>query len=215
MAGYNELLSHIPAELHEASEEFLARVPDFIEYGQRRICRELQLSILNIEEPGSFTALDPFIPFPSTAVAMVQLGVVVPGVGVVNLRPRSLGFLTVFWPDRSVAAEVPKYWAPFDDDNIIVAPTPLTSLAWRMTTRKVKSPLGPDSLTNEITSRHYNLLLWACCERGAHFLGDDRRKEFAGRYEALYQRDKATVLGNEAEIRSDEHTERKPPPGRG
>lgn len=42
---------------------------------------------------------------------------------------------------------------------------------------------------------------------------DDRRQSMIDRYEGLYQRDKAVMLGNELEIRSDEFTERKPRPG--
>lgn len=212
MADYIQLRADIQSYLDEESPEFQTQLDSIIQAGQVRICRELPLAILQVESTGAFSSGVPFAALPSTAVAMVQFCVIVSGAAV-PLRPRAIDWITEYWPDRSATSIQPKYWAPFDDDSLLVAPTPATALDWRMTTRQVKSPLGPGQLTNELTSRHYDLLLYSCCARGAVWLQDDRRQAMIDRFEALYLREKGVRIDNDVESRTDEYTERKPPAG--
>ena len=89
-------------------------------------------------------------------------------------------------PDNSSDHAKPKYFAHWDNDNWVVAPTP--DKAYVLTMAYIKQPTTittSDSTTTEISTRAPDLLLYACLVETFKFLkGPDNMIQL---YEASYQ----------------------------
>ena len=89
-------------------------------------------------------------------------------------------------PDNSSDRGKPKYYAHWDNDNWVVAPTP--DAAYDLTMAYIKQPTTittSDSTTTEISTKQPDLLLYACLVESFKFLkGPDNMIQL---YEASYQ----------------------------
>ena len=89
-------------------------------------------------------------------------------------------------PDNSSDRGKPKYYAHWDNDNWVVAPTP--DAAYDLTMAYIKQPTTittSDSTTTEISTKQPDLLLYACLVESFKFLkGPDNMLQL---YEASYQ----------------------------
>ena len=89
-------------------------------------------------------------------------------------------------PDNSSDRGKPKYYAHWDNDNSVVAPTP--DAAYDLTMAYIKQPTTittSDSTTTEISTKQPDLLLYACLVESFKFLkGPDNMIQL---YEASYQ----------------------------
>ena len=89
-------------------------------------------------------------------------------------------------PDNSSDRGKPKYYAHWDNDNWVVAPTP--DAAYDLTMAYIKQPTTittSDSTTTEISTKQPDLLLYACLVETFKFLkGPDNMIQL---YEASYQ----------------------------
>ena len=89
-------------------------------------------------------------------------------------------------PDNSSDRGKPKYYAHWDNDNWVVAPT--TDAAYDLTMAYIKQPTTittSDSTTTEISTKQPDLLLYACLVESFKFLkGPDNMIQL---YEASYQ----------------------------
>ena len=89
-------------------------------------------------------------------------------------------------PDNSDDHAIPKYFAHWDNDNWVVAPTP--DAAYDLTMAYIKQPTTittSDSTTTEISTKQPDLLLYACLVESFKFLkGPDNMIQL---YEASYQ----------------------------
>jgi len=89
-------------------------------------------------------------------------------------------------PDNSSDRGKPKYYAHWDNDNWVVAPTP--DAAYDLTMAYIKQPTTittSDSTTTEISTKQPDLLLYACLVESFKFLkGPDNMIQL---YESSYQ----------------------------
>ena len=89
-------------------------------------------------------------------------------------------------PDNSSDRAKPKYYAHWDNDNWVVAPTP--DAAYDLTMAYIKQPTTittSDSTTTEISTKQPDLLLYACLVETFKFLkGPDNMIQL---YESSYQ----------------------------
>ena len=89
-------------------------------------------------------------------------------------------------PDNSSDRGKPKYYAHWDNDNWVVAPTP--DAVYDLTMAYIKQPTTittSDSTTTEISTKQPDLLLYACLVESFKFLkGPDNMIQL---YEASYQ----------------------------
>ena len=89
-------------------------------------------------------------------------------------------------PDNSSDRGKPKYYAHWDNDNWVVAPTPDAAYDLKMAYIKQPTTITPsDSTTTEISTKQPDLLLYACLVESFKFLkGPDNMIQL---YEASYQ----------------------------
>ena len=104
------------------------------------------------------------------------------------LKQVDSSFLATYHPDPDNSSDYgkPKYYAHWDNDNWVVAPTP--DAAYDLTMAYIKQPTTittSDSTTTEISTKQPDLLLYACLVESFKFLkGPDNMIQL---YEASYQ----------------------------
>ena len=104
------------------------------------------------------------------------------------LKQVDSSFLATYHPDPDNSSDYgkPKYYAHWDNDNWVVAPTP--DAAYDLTMAYIKQPTTittSDSTTTEISTKQPDLLLYACLVETFKFLtGPDNMIQL---YEASYQ----------------------------
>ena len=104
------------------------------------------------------------------------------------LKQVDSSFLATYAPDPDNSSDRgrPKYFAHWDNDNWVVAPTP--DAAYVLTMAYIKQPTTittSDSTTTEISTKQPDLLLYACLVESCKFLkGPDNMIQL---YEASYQ----------------------------
>lgn len=104
-----------------------------------------------------------------------------------RLEQKDPSFLTEYWPDRDSTGK-PRYWADWDDDTYILAPTPDDTY-----TLESHYTVRPDGLSAATTSTWLsdnagNLLLYACLIQAAGFEqnfdpDDGTYQHWTGRYQ--------------------------------
>ena len=106
----------------------------------------------------------------------------------VYLKQVDSSFIATYHPDPDNDSEnvIPKYFAHWDNDNWVVAPTPDKAYVLTMAYEKQPTTLTTsDSTTTEISTKQPDLLLYACLVESFKFLkGPDNMIQL---YEASYQ----------------------------
>ena len=107
-------------ENDEAS--FVNNIPLFIRLAEERILKSVRLNLFQKNQFGNTTASNKFLGAPSDFLAPFSLSLT-NGSDIQFLEFKNLDFVQTYNPDASVTG-VPKYYAQFDVDNFILAPTP-------------------------------------------------------------------------------------------
>lgn len=90
------------------------------------------------------------------------------------ILPRSYEYIRSYWPDQTQTA-MPVYYADYNYQNFIVAPTPDRAMPFEMLYWELPALLDDVTQTNWLTQYAPNLLLYACLLETAPFLKNDER----------------------------------------
>jgi|TARA_R100000426_G_C4815260_1_gene108153 hypothetical protein len=101
---------------------FVTHLPDFIKTTEDRIFNSVDLDIFRKNVTSAFTSSDAFLTVPSDYLASFSLQITTSGSESFLLQ-KDVNFLREYTP-ASTTTGLPKYYARFDTDNFIVAPTP-------------------------------------------------------------------------------------------
>jgi hypothetical protein len=101
---------------------FVAEIPFFIKNAEERIFKTVDLDYFRKNVTGVATSSNKFLQKPSDYLATFSLSLVSSGSNVFLLQ-KDVNFLQEYHPDPTVTG-TPKYYAQFDVDNFILAPTP-------------------------------------------------------------------------------------------
>jgi hypothetical protein len=107
-------------ENDEAS--FVNNIPLFIRLAEERILKSVRLNLFQKNQFGNTTGSNKFLAAPSDFLSPFSLSLT-NGSDIQFLEFKNLDFVQTYNPDASVAG-VPKYYAQFDYENFILAPTP-------------------------------------------------------------------------------------------
>jgi hypothetical protein len=107
---------------------FVAEIPFFIKNAEERIFKTVDLDYFRKNVTGTTTADNKFLQKPSDYMATFSLSYVNSSSENVFLLQKDVNFIQEFHPDPTVTGN-PKYYAQFDVDNFILAPTPSSALA--------------------------------------------------------------------------------------
>ena len=110
-----------------AETTFVSNLDTFIESAEERIFQSVGLTYFRRNQTANLTASNQYLNMPSDFLAPFSLSIT-SGTSKKFLDFKDVNFLQEYAPDTSVEGE-PRYYASFDYENFIVAPTPDASYA--------------------------------------------------------------------------------------
>ncbi len=124
MAGYtyNALRQAIQDYTDNVEETFVNNIDSFITQTEERVLKSVPLELFRKNANTNIVAGNKYLPKPSDWLYSFSLSI---GSGADKkfLLNKDTNFVQEFWPDAS-ETEFPRFYADFDLDNCIVAPTP-------------------------------------------------------------------------------------------
>tara|TARA_R100001015_G_C4627676_1_gene187346 strand:+ start:1424 stop:2278 length:855 start_codon:yes stop_codon:yes gene_type:complete len=119
---YTELKTAIKDYTENQETTFVSHLSDFIFTAEERIFKSVDLDFFRKNVNGTTTSSNQFLAVPTDYLASFSLSIVNSGTREFLLQ-KDVNFLQEYSPDTT-ATGVPRYYALFDSDNFILAPTP-------------------------------------------------------------------------------------------
>jgi len=183
------------------SSDFATESDQFIDTVELRLSRELRnCPELYKHQTSTLTVSDPFITKPTDLITMISFQVLSSAAARTAIEYRDVSFINEYWPTRT-STGTPKFYADWDDDYLIVAPTPSATLTIEINYRKRFDALSGSNTTSWLTENAYDLLLYGCLIEAAIY---DKNPQMMQMYEKRYQEALATVNAELANRRTDQ-----------
>jgi hypothetical protein len=142
------------------SSAFATESLQFIATAELRLSRELQnCPGLQKHVTSVLTASDPFITKPTDYISSISFQVLSSAAKRTALEYRDVSYINEYWPTRT-STGTPKYYADWDDNFFIVAPTPSAGLNLEINYRRRFDALDSSTATNWLTEHAYDALLY-------------------------------------------------------
>jgi hypothetical protein len=119
---YGELKQAIQDYTENDETSFVNNLPLFIRLAEERILKSVQLNLFQKNQFGNMTIGNEYLAAPSDFLAPFSLSIDVDG-DKEFLLFKDLDFVQTYTPDATTTG-TPRYYAQFDVDNFIIAPTP-------------------------------------------------------------------------------------------
>jgi len=101
---------------------FVNNIPNFVKAAEEKILKSVDLDYFRKNVTSALTSSDEFLTVPSDYLASFSLQITTSGSESFLLQ-KDVNFLREYTP-ASTTTGLPKYYARFDEDNFILAPTP-------------------------------------------------------------------------------------------
>jgi hypothetical protein len=157
-----------------------AQLPKLINNAERRISRSVKILGFQLPLTNNFTAGSPLIPKPDRWRETISFNYGNYNVSTgqytrrTPLYARSYEFIRSFWPDDSVVGQ-PKYFADYDWNNWVVAPTPAQAYPFEVMMWAMPALLDDNNQQNWISIYAPEVLLYSTLLECAPFLKNDDR----------------------------------------
>lgn len=165
-----------------------AQIPRIIMLAETECASDLKVLGNEIVAEANFTPGIPYVAKPSfwrkTSSIMITKLDGTRG----ELQKRTYEYLRNFWPD-SAETGVPRFYAEYNYNNFIVAPTPATDLDFEIIYNARLDPLSASNQVNWFTENAPQVLLYSCMYHTSLFL---KNFDKADNWKAQY----ATALGS-------------------
>jgi len=119
---YGELKQAIQDYTENDETTFVNNIPLMIRLAEERILKNVSLNLFQKNQFGNMTSSNEYLATPSDFLAPFSLSIDVDG-DKAFLLFKDLDFVQTYTPDATTTGQ-PKYYAQFDVDNFILAPTP-------------------------------------------------------------------------------------------
>jgi len=141
---------------------FVNNINNFIKAAEEKIFKSVDLDYFRKNVTSAFTSSDAFLTVPSDYLASFSLQITTSGSESFLLQ-KDVNFLREYTPASSTTG-VPKYYARFDENNFMVAPTPNSNytLELHYYYRPASLTAGADSGTTWISTNAPFALLYGC-----------------------------------------------------
>tara|TARA_R100000655_G_C2938182_1_gene185218 strand:+ start:123 stop:812 length:690 start_codon:yes stop_codon:yes gene_type:complete len=182
MTTYSELVTQI-RDYTETDDNVLTTtiVNDFIEHAELKIFRQIDFDVFRKYQTASLTSGDAFVGMPGNTPTQFSyirsvnifspsgsLGGLTDGERV-YLEKRDTGFINEYHPSRTNTG-IPKYYANWDNDTIILAPTPNAAYTMELAYNAQETGLSSSNTTTWVSTNAPQLLLYACLIEAFKFL---------------------------------------------
>ena len=191
---YDNLSANILQYLERSDAAVVEQIPNFIMLAEFEIAQEMKSLGQQQVVEATMQAGNPVIPKPARWRKTTSFNITVNG----KKQPvflRKYEYLINYSPDTSVT-NTPLYYADYDYDNWLVAPTPDQNYQFEVLYYERLIPLSSDNQTNWITRNAPNAMLYGTLLQAMPFLKDDQRQIFQQKYTEAMQ-----FLANEDKLR--------------
>ena len=160
---FAQLKTAIQDYTENTESSFVTNLPTFIKNAETRIFKLVDLELFRKNATSSMsTGGDPFLSVPSDYLASFSLSITVSSEKQFLLQ-KDVNFVQEYNPNPATTG-VPKYYAFFDIDNFIVAPTPDSAYPVELHYYYKPTSLtaGADSGTTWLSENAPNAMLYGC-----------------------------------------------------
>lgn len=153
-----------------------AQIPRLINLAERRISRDLKILGFQTVVTTTFNAGQAVYVKPERwrETISVEVGTGTSGETRSPVNARGLEFVKAFWPDRTVQGQ-PRYYADYDFNNWIVAPTPDAAYEAEILFYQLPALLDELTDTNWVTEYMPAAILYGTLLEAAPFVMNDER----------------------------------------
>ena len=139
---------------------FVNNIPNFIKASEEKILKSVDLDYFRKNVTSALTSSDAFLTVPTDYLASFSLQITTSGSESFLLQ-KDVNFLREYTP-ASTTTGLPKYYARFDEDNFILAPTPNSNYAIQLNYfyRPASLTAGSDSGTTWVSTNAPFALLY-------------------------------------------------------
>ena len=150
---------------------FVNNLSNFIKVAEERILKNVQLSNFRRNASAAFTSSNEFLACPSDFLTPFSLSFTDSSSNKIFLDYKDVNFIQTFTPNSSTTGS-PRFYALFDTDNFIVAPTPSASFAVELHYyyRPNSLTAGADSGSTWLSTNAPNALLYGALMEAYTFM---------------------------------------------
>lgn len=180
---YDSLVSDVMSYLERSDAQTLAKVPTFINLAESIISDELKILGQQQAVIANMTSGDPVIAKPARWRKTTSMNITIAG----EKQPlllRKYEYLRNYWPNQ-LAEDVPKYYADYNFNNWLVAPTPDAAYQFEVLYYEKVQPLDLANQVNFWTENAPQAMLYGTLLQAMPFLKNDPRLQL---WQALYDR---------------------------
>lgn len=178
---YDSLVTTVLQYLERSDKAVVDAIPTFITLCEFEIAQQIKtLGQLEVAQ-STMSAGNPIIQKPARWRKTVSMNVVVDG----KRHPvllRKYEYLRSYVQDNN-AAGVPLYYADYDYDHWLVAPTPDVAYGFEALFYERIQPLASDNQTNWLTQNAPNAMIFGTLLQAMPFLKNDSRGIFQAKYD--------------------------------
>ena len=122
--NYATLTTLIQQYCESTETSFVANIPTFVQLAEERVYNTVQIPAIRRNQIGTLSTGNKYLTLPSDWLATFSLAAITPGTGVQEfLLDKDVNFIRQSYPSPSDSG-MPKYYAIFDDNTLILGPTP-------------------------------------------------------------------------------------------
>ena len=192
---YNSLILDVQQYLERNDSAVTNQIPEFIMLAEFELAQQIKtLGQLQVAE-STMTATNPVIPKPARWRKSVSMNLTTSSGAIQPIFLRKYEYLRTYAPS-STTTGTPLYYADYNYDNWIVAPTPDQNYAFEVLYYERIAPLSADNQTNYWTQYAPNALLFGTLLQAIMFVKNDQRQIFQQKYDQAVQ-----ILKQEDQLR--------------
>lgn len=124
--NYTQLLDAVQATVQNYEGDFVANLPVMVKTAEQRVYNEAQLPAQRQNVEGNLTSGSQYLTLPAGFLAPYSLAVKLPDGNYAYLLNKDVEYIREAYPPPNTTG-TPKVYAVFDEDTIIVGPTPASS----------------------------------------------------------------------------------------
>ena len=122
--NYSQLVDLVKQYTQNEETSFVANIPVFVQLAEERIYNAVFIPAIRKNQIGTLTPSNKYLPLPADWLANFSLAVITPVTNAQTfLIDKDVNFIRECYPDPDDSG-VPKYYAIFDKNTLILGPTP-------------------------------------------------------------------------------------------
>ena len=181
---YASLTQDIKDWMENDGTEFSNETDNFIGLAEQRIVRDIDPQAFTKSAFSSFNVNDRFVTKPTDALVIRHLLYLDSNSKRYFLEKRTDEYIYDYWPTAATTG-TPKYFANYNDTEILVAPTPSAALRIEMSYVQRLDPLSSTNTTNWLTTNAQELILFGALMEACTFSKNREALQiFSSRYKA-------------------------------